>query len=185
MTQTNSKKPLWVRAINGINEASGYISGLLILVSSLVICHAVAVRYFFGLPSYWQTELSIYLLMFTTFIGGAYALKHNAHVGVDILSIKLSPRANLILRVITAVICLVFTLIVAWRAGVMWWDATSMGWKSDTLWGPKLTFPYAILPLGMILTSLQYLALIYEDTVAIKNSKNQPASTDASSGHTV
>jgi C4-dicarboxylate transporter DctQ subunit len=184
MIQSKGKKPMWVRAINGINEVSGYISGLLILVSSLVVLHAVSVRYFFGLPSYWQTELSIYLLMFTTFVGGAYALKHNAHVGVDLLSIKLGARANIILRIITAVLCIGLTILLMWRAGHMWWEATSMGWKSDTLWGPKLTFPYAILPIGMLLTSLQYLALIYEDVVALKEFKNEQVSTETTSGHT-
>lgn len=185
MTRPKDTKPFWVRAINAINEASGYISALLILLCSLVILHAVTVRYFFGLPSYWQTELSIYLLMFATFIGGAYALKHGAHVGVDLLSIKLSGRANLVLRIITAILCLGLTFVVTWKAGNMWWEATSMGWESDTLWGPKLTYPYAILPVGMLLTSLQYLVLIYEDFVALKEDKDESVSSDTTTGHSL
>lgn len=173
MTHDKDTKPLWVRAINTINEISGYISALLILVSTFVVTHMVFVRYFFGMPSYWQTELSIYLLMFTTFIGGAYGLKHGAHVGVDLLSIKLPPRPNLILRIITAILCFGLTAIVAWKAGNMWWEATSMGWKSDSLWGPKLTYPYAILPIGMILISIQYLSIIYEDVVSLKEGSGQ------------
>jgi TRAP-type C4-dicarboxylate transport system permease small subunit len=179
----NQQKPLWVRTINGINEVSGYISGFLILLSSLVVLHQVSVRYFFGLPSIWQTEMSIYLLMFSTFVGGAYALKHNGHVGVDLVSIKLPPRAQAYLRIATSILCLGLTVIVAWKGFNMWWEATENGWKSDTLWGPKLTYPYAILPLGMMLMSLQYLALVYDDVQGLKGRVSEDVKTDTPSSY--
>jgi TRAP-type C4-dicarboxylate transport system permease small subunit len=33
--------------------------------------HGVALRYLFGQPTIWQTEMSIYLLMFVAFVGAA------------------------------------------------------------------------------------------------------------------
>jgi TRAP-type C4-dicarboxylate transport system permease small subunit len=177
MSVDKTYKPMWVRAINWLSEASGYISAIIIMVASLVVLHQVALRYFFGLPTIWQTEMTIYLLMFTTFVGGAYGLKHNAHVGVDIFSIKLSPKGQAYLRIITGFFCLALTIIVSWKAFEMWWEATHKGWISDTLWGPKLTYPYLILPVGMLLISLQYIAMIYDDAVSLKQEKDHSAQT--------
>jgi TRAP-type C4-dicarboxylate transport system permease small subunit len=184
MTDKKIRKPLWIKAINWLSEASGYISGALIMAASLVVLHQVLVRYLFGLPSIWQTEMSIYLLMFASFVGGAYGLKHNAHVGVDLISIKLSPKAQIFLRIVTGALCLGLTVIVAWKGFHMWWEATDKGWRSDTLWGPKLTYPYFILPLGMLLISLQYIVIIYEDITSLKQAKEANAKTDLpSTGH--
>lgn len=181
-----SAKPVWIRAIEWLSEFSGYLSALAILLGTIVIMYQVIVRYFFGLPSIWQTEMSIYLLMFASLVGGAYGLKHNAHVGVDIFTIKLSPRKQTYLRIITGVFCLALLVIIAWKSSVMWWEATEKGWRSDSLWGPKLTYPYFILPLGMVLISLQYLALIYEDVISLKSKASIGSSaTSAAQQHTV
>ncbi|GAB7386856.1 TRAP transporter small permease [Bacillaceae bacterium] len=163
MKTYDNRKPVILRLIDKLSETSGYLSGIALFLSSLVIFYQVLARYFFGIPTVWQTELSIYMLMFASFVGAAYGLKHRAHVGVDIVVEKLPPRVQSGLRLVTSLFCLALTLLVTWKAWGMWWEATEQGWKSSSLWGPPLTYPYFILPLGMTLVSLQYLVLIYEE----------------------
>lgn len=167
MTTSNKKKPLLFRLIEWLSEISGYLSGIAILAAAFVVFYQVAARYFLKLPTIWQTELTIYLLMFATFVGGAYGLKHNAHVGVEIVLEKISPRAQSILKIVTSILAVILTIIVAWKGFEMWWEATEKGWRSDSLWGPPLMYPYFILPLGMLLISLQYIVLIYEEFLAL------------------
>jgi TRAP-type C4-dicarboxylate transport system permease small subunit len=175
------KKPVWVRSINMISEVSGYISGMTIFLATLVILHQVIVRYFIGESTIWQTEFSIYLLLFASFVGAAYGLKHDAHVGVDVIVERMPQRAKSILRIVTSIFSLLLTIIVAWKAWEMWAHATSLGWHSSSIWGPPLTYPYFILPLGMSLVSLQFIVIIYEEYIKLVNNKKTKIEIDGPS----
>lgn len=150
------------RWANTTSKITGYLSGVALLAATFSMVHAVASRYFFGHPTIWQTEFSIYLLMFVTFVGAAYGLRHNAHVGVDLLVQSAPPRLQLILRIISATLSLLVIVVVFWTATKMWLEATEGGWTTSTAWRAPLSLVYAILPLGMLLVACQYLALIIE-----------------------
>lgn len=167
------KQPIWVRVINGLSEASGYISGFLIFLASLIVVYQVLIRYFIGASTIWQTEISIYMLIFATFVGAAYGLKHDSHVGIDVITEVLPPKPRSILKIGTSIASLILTIIVAQKGWVMWYEATINGWHSPTIWAPPLTIPYFILPLGMSLVSLQFLVIIYEEIRKIKNHSSE------------
>ncbi|HEU5140128.1 MAG TPA: TRAP transporter small permease [Bacillales bacterium] len=179
MSEEKGRKPIFIRAINWINEMSGYLSAFALFFAALIIFYKVLVRYFLGIPTIWQTELSIYLLMFVGFVGAAYGLKHGAHVYVDLVVVKLPPRVQSGVRIIVSILGLVLTVLLDYRAWHMWWIATEKGWHSETLWGPPLTIPYFILPLGMALVSLQFLSLIYEEIICFKNGGRQESEEES------
>lgn len=174
------------RWIDQISEVAGYISGLMILAATLIICEAVALRYFIGAPTVWQTELSIYLLMFAAFVGGSYGLKHGDQVNVDLFVEKLPGRAKEAVHLLAAVLGLIFVVVVAVIAFRLWWDATESGQTSGTAWNPKLTYPYFIVPLGMTLIGLQYLSIIHDRILDLRaggrddgrQEDEQPSSTE-------
>jgi TRAP-type C4-dicarboxylate transport system permease small subunit len=150
-----------LRWIGWVSEVSGYISGILIFASTLIICYAVLLRAL-GFSTVWQTELTVYLLMFVTFIGGAYGLKHDEHVNVDLLINRLPVRAASFLKLVASLLSLVVIAVVAWRSGMMWLEAAEKGWRSGTAWNPSLAYPYAILPIGMTLIALQYIVIMVD-----------------------
>ena len=150
------------RWVDRVSDLAGYVSGVLILVSTLIICEAVTLRYVLGAPTVWQTELSIYLLMFAAFVGGAYGLKHGDHVNVDLVIEKLPGKARVAANILAALLGLLFVVVVAVISFKLWWFATSTGQRSGTAWNPPMTFPYFIIPLGMTLMGLQYLSIIYD-----------------------
>lgn len=155
----SSKKPVLFRWVDRASEAAGYLSGACLLLATLTICYAIALRST-GHSAIWQTELATYLLIFVTFIGGAYGLKHGSHVNVELLPNRLPEKGRAILRIIAGVLSLVLIVMVAWHSYEMWWEATVRGRTSGTAWNPPLSYPYAILPVGMVLIGLQYLAII-------------------------
>ncbi|WP_240376840.1 TRAP transporter small permease [Bacillus piscicola] len=169
MNTEPKKKPAWVKFINWISEISGYLGGISIFLATLIIVYQVFVRFVLGKPTIWQTELSVYLLMFATFIGASYGLKHGSHVGVDVIVEKLSPRGKSAIRIVTSFLSILLTIVLSWKAWALWWHVTEQGWTSSSLWAPPLTFPYFILPLGMTLLSLQFLAILYEEASHFKN----------------
>jgi TRAP-type C4-dicarboxylate transport system permease small subunit len=115
----------------------------------------------------WQTEVTIYLMMFVTFVGAAYGLKHHAHVGVDLVVERLSPRPQVMLRLVTAVLCLAVVLVVFWTSFELWLEAYEGGFRSPTAWRAPLAVVYTILPLGMLAVALQYVAMIMEAVLAL------------------
>jgi TRAP-type C4-dicarboxylate transport system permease small subunit len=159
-SQSKREKFFLFRWINMISEVSGYLSGVAIVIATLIICQAVALRYLFGMSGVWTTEFAVYMLIFATFVGGAYGLKHDAHVGVDLITNQLPARAQAAVKLIASLLALVLVLVVDWRAWVLWWEATEAGWHSESAWGPPLTYPYFILPLGFSLIALQYLVIV-------------------------
>lgn len=155
------------RWANHLSQLTGYLSGIALVAATLVTLHAVLSRYFLGRPTVWQTEMSIYLLMFVTFVGAAYGLRHHAHVGVDLVVGRLPERPQLILRTVTAVAALVVVLVVMWTSAQIWWEAVEGGFRSPTAWRAPLSVVYAILPLGMALVALQYMAFIVEGVLGL------------------
>jgi TRAP-type C4-dicarboxylate transport system permease small subunit len=177
MEREQAQRPFWVKAIEKASEWSGYISALAILVSTLIIVHQVSVRYFLGIPAVWQIETSMYLLLVTSFIGAAYGLKHDAHVGIDMVVSKFAPRFQKRLRIVTSALGILLCAVVGWRAWHLWWEATSNGWKSETILSTPLMIPYFILPLGMLLITLQFLVIIYDDWCWLKEHRKEKAIT--------
>ena len=144
------------RLINWLSQISGYIAALSILAATLIIVEQVVVRYVFKIPTIWQVETAVYLLIAGTFLGAPYGLKENAHIHIDMLILNLSAGARRKLDLFTSAIAMVFCFFLAYRGGVMWWEAYEGGWSSSSLLSVPLVYPYALIPVGMFLTGLQY-----------------------------
>ena len=143
--------------INRLSQISGYVAALSILVATLIIVEQVIVRYVFKIPTIWQVETAVYLLIAATFLGAPYGLKENAHIHIDMLILNLSTGARRKLDIVTSAIAMVFCFFLAYRGGIMWWEAYEGGWSSSSLLSVPLVYPYALIPVGMFLTGLQYI----------------------------
>ncbi|MCU0592646.1 MAG: TRAP transporter small permease [Desulfobacterales bacterium] len=146
--------------IDRLSQISGYIAALSILAATLIIVHQVVVRYVFKIPTIWQVETAIYLLIAATFLGAPYGLKENAHINIDLLIIKLPAAGRRKLDIVTSVIAMLFCFFLAYRGGVMWWEAFEGNWRSSSLLSVPLVYPYALIPVGMFITGLQYIVKI-------------------------
>lgn len=160
-----------LRVIHGLTMVSGYVSGLAILAATLIIVEQVLVRYVMNAPTIWQVETAVYLLIAATFLGAPYGLKLNAHINIDIIVFWLPERVRNRLDIATTFLALLFCIFLAWRGCVMWWEAFDGGWKSSTILSVPLIYPYALLPLGMILTSLQYLIRLMDLRRALRGQR--------------
>jgi len=161
--------------ISRISEVSGIVCAVTILISAAVLTYEVLMRYVFKTPTIWEIEFSVYLLIMATFVGGAYGLKTGAHIHIDLITYLLPPRAQARLSLATSVVSLIFCLLLAYMGWEMWWEATSKGWRSDSLWGPPLGIPYLFLPLGMTLLCLQYWVHISKQWADLKSGRMEEA----------
>lgn len=159
--------PAAVRWVRGLSHLTGLLSAVALVLATLITAHGVFTRYVLRAPTTWQTEATIYLLMLVTFVGAAYGLRHNAHVGVDLVVDRLGTRARLVLRIVTAVLSLAVVAVIAWTAYGTWAEAYLFDHRSPTAWRFPLWIAYAILPVGMTCVALQLLAMIAEAVLGL------------------
>ena len=149
------------KILNRVADVAGLMSMAAIMFAMLVIVYEVIARYVFKLPTVWEVEAAIMATIFATFVGSSFALKNNAHITMDdIVLPALKPKVRKWLSVITSILSLMFCLILAVKGWLMFWEAFSSGWRSETVWGPPLAIPYSFLAIGVSIMCLQYIGII-------------------------
>jgi len=153
-------------ALTATNLWLGYLAGLLVAVSAVLLTGEVLARYIFNAPSDWSLELCILMLIAATFMAAGHTLAAKAHVNIDIVDHLMSGALNhwrLLLADLGAAGLCGFVAVNAWRlTGIAW----SEGWVSNSTWGPKLWIPFSLIALGMSLLALQYLVQIVDGRLA-------------------
>jgi TRAP-type mannitol/chloroaromatic compound transport system permease small subunit len=75
---------------------------------------AAGIDQFIDLVGLWTQELEWHLFVPICLIGMSYALRHGEHVRVDVLFASFSPRTKHAINAASAVIAMLFSLIVIW-----------------------------------------------------------------------
>ncbi len=92
-------------------KLGAYIAGILILVTTVMTFYEVVSRSFFNAPTSWATELSIYAIIGSCFLGSAFAVRTYSHITVDLLINSVNDRYKTILAYITNALGLLFSVI--------------------------------------------------------------------------
>lgn len=79
-----------IAVIDGINEAVGRVVSLIAGVFAGIIIYDVFMRYVMVQPTPWGFDLTKMLYGFYFIMLGGYALRHQSHVKVDLLTAQLS-----------------------------------------------------------------------------------------------
>ena len=161
---------LFIDSVRFLSRICGIVAVALLLGAVLVVCHLVFVRYALGQSAIWQHEFVTFSLVAATFLGSPYVLMVRGHVNVDLLPLYLGPRARFALALLASGLSLAFCLVLTWTGSLWWHEAWANGWRGETVWAPLLWIPWAAMPLGMALLSLQYLA----DILALLTGRDQP-----------
>ncbi|MGZ5033876.1 MAG: TRAP transporter small permease [Usitatibacter sp.] len=160
----------FVRAVRLLSTLFGYAAAGLIALGVLVVCEMVFARYVLGQNTIWQTDFVTYSLIAATFIGSPFVLTSRGHVNVDVLPHYAGPRLRFGLAVFAGAVTLAFAVTLAILTFLFWKEAWDNHWVSDTMWRARLWIPYASMPVGLALLSLQCIA----DLVALLTGREPP-----------
>jgi TRAP-type C4-dicarboxylate transport system permease small subunit len=128
-----------------------------VFLAAGILSYSVAARYFFKIPTEWQDETAIFLLMGATFFSGAHVQSGRGHVGVEALAGLLSPRANHWRMLFVELASLAFCAFFSWKSWALFLEALHEGHTSNSTWGPPMWIPYLLMAAGMTLLVLQLL----------------------------
>lgn len=80
-----------IKVIDAINELVGKAVAFVAVLFAAIIIYEVIMRYAFSSPSRWSFDLTKHLYGFYFIMLGGYALRHQAHVKVDLLTERMTP----------------------------------------------------------------------------------------------
>ena len=148
----------FIRIVDWISERIGLAVSVLLPALTLVLAYEVVARYVFQRPTIWAFDLSIFMFGYCGLLSGAYVLRRNEHINVDLVYGRFSPRGRAFLDVVTGLLFFFFILLVivyGWKAA---YSAIEFGDRRPTEWGPPLGHFKLMIPVGAFLLLLQGLA---------------------------
>ena len=164
------------RAIDSVNHWVGQFIAYWTVIAVFVYFYEVVARFLFNSPTNWAHESMFLMFGMQYLLCGAYALRTESHVRVDVLYVKMGQRGRAIADVLTSVFFFVFTLtllVTGWRFAQ---DAVNVGETSFTEWGIQYWVVKLTIPVGAVLLLLQGIAHLIRDVdLAFGPSSRRPA----------
>ena len=75
----------FLRIVAAISTLSGWLSAGMIMLSVLITCQMIFIRFVLNGSTVWQTEMVVYLMITATLIGLPYVQRMRGHVNVDLI----------------------------------------------------------------------------------------------------
>ena len=144
------------RAIDAFTERVGRIVYWLILVVVLISAANAVVRKLFNYSSNSYLEIQWYLFSVIFLFGAGYTLLRNEHVRIDIISGRVSPRAQNWIDVIGLIFFLMpMSLIIMWLSWPLFLDSLARHEVSTNAGGLTIWPARLMVPIGFALLIVQ------------------------------
>lgn len=162
--------------VDRANEHIGRWSGWLTLLAIIICTVNAAVRYAFNLSSNAWLEMQWYLNSATFLLVAAYTLKINAHVRIDVIAGRLSPRAQAWIDILGGCLGLLpACLIIAWYSLPSLVNSYGIGEHSSDP-GGLIRWPVRLLiPVAFSMLALQGLSEIIKRVAFLQGRIADPA----------
>lgn len=147
-----------VDRLNGLVVA---VSALAMGIAACVLTWEAAARYWFKIPSVWQDELTVFLLVGAIFLSAAWVQARRGHVGIQALAAILPPGADRVRQKFADIATLLFVAFYSWKSWTLLAEAIEQDRISQSAWGAPMWIPYSCMAFGMTLVSLQLVLQIF------------------------
>jgi TRAP-type C4-dicarboxylate transport system permease small subunit len=102
------------RIIEHVSELLAVASGFFLIVMIVLCCYGIFTRYLLRSPAAWTLELPSFLFLAITAFALARAERLNAHVSVEIFTMKLSIRMRNTIGIVNDSIFLLYAMALLW-----------------------------------------------------------------------
>lgn len=146
-----------------LTSISGYVSGFIIFVLMALVTIAVLLRRVFGQPLIFGEEYSAYLMVFCVYLGGAYTLQQDAHIRVDVVTLRLNDRLRMFLRAITSCLCIIYGAVLTWKTAGLVIYYKQIGHQALSVLETPTWIPAIAVPVGLAILTFQMIVCAIED----------------------
>ncbi|GAA0217138.1 TRAP transporter small permease subunit [Castellaniella daejeonensis] len=154
---------LYVRWVDRVNRFIGRFAMYFVLVMMAGFLYSTIMRMAFNVYINWMMESAQFLLSAYYLLGGGYSMQLDAHVRMDLLYSRWSPRTRACMDAITIWLVIVFLAFLL-LGGI---SSTEYALVNDqrnyTAWAPPLAPIKIIMTFGIFMMLLQTLATFFRD----------------------
>ena len=141
--------------LDRINQALLMLSMVAMVITALVLTYSVISRYFFKLPTDWQDEAAVFMLVGVTFFCCAYVQSLRGHIGIEALATLLPQAVNAARMMVVDLLSLAFCSFFSWKSWTLFHEAFRDGQTTSSTLAPPLWIPYGMMAAGMTLLAAQ------------------------------
>ena len=149
-----------IALLRRVNAVAAVVSGLAIGTAGCVLTWEATARYLFKIPSDWQDEMSIFLLVGATFLSAGWVQQRRGHIGIQALAALLPGPVDRMRRYASDFVTLAFCGFFCWKSWSLLIEAVKDGQISGSAWGAPLWVPYGCMAIGMTLLVLELLVQV-------------------------
>lgn len=123
-------------------------------------------------PLSWTEELSRYLFVWMTFIGGALVVSESGHFKMDILTVLIKGRWVQVVNIIVNIALVIFSIVLV----VYGFKLVQMVYSQKTpALGITMSIPYFVLPLNGVLSIIHLIENTIVDIKVLLNTQEEVA----------
>jgi len=149
--------------IDATNAWIGKITSILSLVVAFIIFYEIIVREVLKSPTTWVSEATVFGCGLLYMLGGAWTLKQDGHVRVDMLYHGLSRRGKAIIDCVTYFAFLLYIAVMIWAAWQYMLQSIAVRETTMSPWDPVI-WPFKIaLVVSLVMLLLQQTAKFVRD----------------------
>ena len=158
----------FVRLCDRLSNACGLASGLLMVVSTLLVLDEVLVRTAFDTTLYITEEYSGYLMAAMTFLALAYTLKDKSHIRMTFLHTVAKGRVKIWIDIFAFSVGFLFCALLTYTMTDFFWDAVVTKSRSMQITQSYLAIPQFFMPFGTLVMTLQFAAEIFRSLLLLR-----------------
>jgi len=165
-----------------IQEKSFILAGVLISASTILVTANVVGRYFLNSPISWVLEITQYILVWFTFLSIAWILRIDRHIKVEVLTMHLPRRLQIILELFSDVIGLVVTGLLTSFGGIVVLDFYKKHMRETSPLQPPSWPIFLVIFLGAALTLAEFIRRTVKDFNDLRELKGTESEKKPDSG---
>jgi TRAP-type mannitol/chloroaromatic compound transport system permease small subunit len=116
-----------VNFVENMNNKLGKYASLIIIFVMFLITIETLLRYFFNSPTEWAWPITRQLFALFTLFGGTFALLYGAHIRVEMLYVRFSPRMTRAANIFAFILFALFLGVLIWQGVIMATQAWTLG----------------------------------------------------------
>ncbi len=167
------------RAVDWLNNKVGQGIYWLILVAVLVSAGNATIRYVFNNSSNAWLEIQWYLFSAVFLFGAGYALLHNQHVRIDVISSRMSKKTQIWIDILGTILFLMpMAITIMWLSWPVFIESVHRGEVSTNAGGLVIWPARLMVPVGFLLLVLQGLSELIKRVAFLKGLIPDPTEKD-------
>lgn len=149
-----------------LDNFEGYVCVVMLIAMSIIVFMQVICRFILKSSLPWSEEASRYLLVWVSFLGGAYGVRRGAHLGVEAVILMLPKKLRSFVELLSMVIGIALCgIILKYGVDIVITQMNRMQYS------PAMRIPmgyvYLAIPVGMVLFIIRYIQNIIDKVKAL------------------